>query len=89
MALGASRSDIMRLVMGQTLLLALGGVAIGAAASSWLTRLLSSQLYGVTATDPVTFAGAAVLFIAVALLACYLPARRAARLDPMAALRCG
>jgi ABC-type lipoprotein release transport system permease subunit len=69
------------------MVLALSGTAVGLAASLELTRLLESQLYRVSVTDPITFAGCAVVFMAVAALASYLPARRAMRLDPMAALR--
>jgi predicted permease len=88
MAMGAGRGDVLRLVMKSGLLLALAGIAIGSSAAYWLTRLIANQLYDVTPTDPVTFASVALVLLAVALLACYLPARRAARLDPMAALRC-
>lgn len=87
MALGAGRTDILRVVLRQGLLLALSGTAVGLAASLGLTRLLQSQLYRVSATDPSIFAGCAVVFAAVAALASYLPARRAMRVDPMAALR--
>jgi putative ABC transport system permease protein len=87
MAMGAGRGDVLRLVMKSGLLLALAGIAIGSGAAYWLTRLIANQLYDVTPTDPVTFASVALVLLAVALLACYLPARRAASLDPMAALR--
>lgn len=88
MALGARREDVLALVVRQGLKLVLLGLGIGLGAALALTRLVSSLLYGVTATDPVTFAGVALLLIGVALLASYLPARRAARIDPMTALRC-
>jgi predicted permease len=87
MALGARRGDVLRLVVGQGARLAVVGVAIGIAASVAITRLLSSLLFGVSATDPITFAGVAALLSVVALLASYVPARRAMRLDPNIALR--
>jgi len=87
MALGASHRDVLRLVMGQALALALASVAIGAAISAGLTRWISTLLYGVTAMDPLTFAGTAVLLAIVVLAASYIPARRAMRVDPMVALR--
>ena len=87
MALGAAPRDVLRMVIGQGLLPVAVGVAIGAAAAFGLTRLVVSQLYGVKPTDPATFLGATALILAVALLACWLPARRAMRVDPMIALR--
>ena len=88
MALGAQRSDVMTLVIRQGMMLALIGVVIGLAGSFALTRLIESLLFEVSATDLATFVGVAALLIAVALLACWIPARRASRVDPMAALRC-
>jgi predicted permease len=87
MAIGAQRGDVLRLVVGEGARLALLGVAIGIAASFGITRLLASLLFGVSATDPATFAAVALLLAAVALLASYIPARRAMRLDPNIALR--
>ncbi len=89
MAFGAQPNGILRLVMGQGLKLALIGVAIGLAGSLAVTRVMASVLYGVSATDPATLAIVAVLLAGVALLASYIPARRAARVDPMLALRSG
>ncbi|MGC1415933.1 MAG: ABC transporter permease [Candidatus Acidiferrum sp.] len=87
MALGAQHRDVMRLVLGQGASMALIGVAIGLVAALGLTRLMSNQLFGVSAHDPLTFAGVAALLIIVAVAACYIPARRAMRVDPMIALR--
>ncbi|HEX5424098.1 MAG TPA: ABC transporter permease [Candidatus Acidoferrales bacterium] len=86
-ALGAQRTDVLRLVVGQGGRLALTGIAIGVAGALGLTRLMSSLLFEVTPTDPATFTSVAILLGTVALLACYIPARRAMRVDPMTALR--
>jgi putative ABC transport system permease protein len=87
MALGAQQKDVLRLVLGQGARIAFFGVAIGLATAAALARLLSSLLFSVSASDPFTFATVAALLVAVALLACYIPARRALRVDPIIALR--
>ena len=86
-AMGASRSDVLRMVLGDGMKMTLIGVGIGIAAALGLTRLMASLLFGVSATDPLTFTAVAMLLSVVALAACYIPARRAMRVDPMVALR--
>jgi putative ABC transport system permease protein len=86
-ALGAAREHILRLVVGQGMALAGIGITIGLLASLGLTRFLSSLLYSVSAVDPVTFASSAMLFLAAAAIASYIPARRAMCVEPMEALR--
>jgi putative ABC transport system permease protein len=86
-ALGAQSKDILKLIVGQGLALMVAGVVVGLAASFALTRLLESFLFGISATDAVTFAAVSLLLSAVTLLACYIPARRATKVDPMVALR--
>ena len=87
-ALGASSRDVLSLILRQGMTLALIGATLGLIAAFVLTRFLSAMLFGVNATDPLTFVGVAVLLIAVALLACWIPARRATKVDPLIALRC-
>jgi predicted permease len=87
MALGASRQDVLRMVLGQGMRTTIIGVVVGVFASLGLTRLITTLIYGVGANDPITFVGVAILLLAVALFACYIPARRAMRVDPIIALR--
>jgi putative ABC transport system permease protein len=86
-ALGASRGDVLLLIVRQALLLALTGSVMGIAGALSLSRLMASQLYGVRPTDPLTFITVAALLMVVSLVASYIPARRAMRIDPMNALR--
>ncbi len=87
LALGAQQKDVLRLVLRQGTKLALTGVGIGIVAALFLTRLMATLLFGVSAADPLTFALVAFILIVVALLACYIPARRAMRTEPIVALR--
>ncbi|HKV28922.1 MAG TPA: ABC transporter permease [Candidatus Acidoferrales bacterium] len=87
MALGAQQHDVLRLILGQGTKLALFGLGGGIIAAFLFTRLMTSLLYGVSATDPATFGAVVIILLGVALLACYIPARRAIKVDPMAALR--
>src|SRR5215470_16272083 len=88
MAHGAQGTDVLRLIIKQGLTLMLIGLGLGLAGALVLTRLMSSMLYGVSATDPLTFGLIALLLAGVTLLACWIPARRATKVDPMIALRC-
>ena len=87
LALGAERRTILRMVMREGFELTLAGSAVGVACALVVSHLMAGLLYGVRPTDPATFAGVAVLLAGVALCACYIPARRAIRIDPMVALR--
>jgi putative ABC transport system permease protein len=87
MALGSPSTGVFRLILGNGLKVTIAGIVIGLAAAAALTRYLATMLYAVRPTDPLTLLGTALLLIAVAMLACYLPARRATRVDPMLALR--
>jgi putative ABC transport system permease protein len=87
MALGAQPSDVLRMILRRGMLLAIAGVAAGLAGSLALTRFLATLLFGVQANDPATFVAVTMLLVVVAMAACYVPARRAMRVDPMVALR--
>ena len=87
MALGAQRTDVLKMVIRQGMVMSVGGVIVGVLGAVAATRLLSSWLYGIEATDPATFATVAVVLVGIALLATYIPARGAARVDPVNAMR--
>jgi ABC-type antimicrobial peptide transport system permease subunit len=87
LALGAQPRAVLKMVVGQGMKLALAGVSVGLAAAFGLTRLIKGLLFGVSALDPLTFVAVALLLAGVALIACYIPARRAMRVDPLTALR--
>jgi putative ABC transport system permease protein len=88
MALGAQAGDVLGLVIRQGMSLAVVGLVVGIGIGSAVTRFFSDMLFGVSARDPLTFVGVPVLLLLVAFLACYIPARRATRIDPLTALRC-
>ena len=88
MALGAQAADVRRLVLGQGMMLAGVGIAVGLVGALGVTRVMRALLYETSPTDPLTFAGVVPLLVAAALLACWVPARRAMRADPIVALRC-
>ena len=87
MAIGAQRRDVFRMVLGRGMVLVLIGVALGLIGAFSLTRLMRTMLFGVAPTDPVTFVSIAILLTGVALVACYVPGRRATKVDPLVALR--
>ena len=87
MALGAGTRQVLRLVLKDGMSLALAGIAVGLLGAFALTRLMASLLFGISAKDPITFASVAAFLAIVALIACYIPARRATKVDPLIALR--
>jgi putative ABC transport system permease protein len=87
MALGAQQLHVLKMIFGQSLVMLLIGTVIGLAGAFALTRLMSTLLFGITATDPLTYLSVVGILTFVALLACYIPARRAAKVDPLIALR--
>ena len=88
MALGAQRNDLLRMVVRQGMTLVVLGLTIGLVGALFLARWISSLLFGIEPRDPLTFAGVAAVLTAVAFVACYIPARRTTRIDPIVALRC-
>jgi len=88
MALGAQRQDVLKMVLRQGLALVMPGIGIGIIISLGITRILAGQLYGVTPTDPTTFVVVSLMLVAVATLACTLPAYKATQVDPLVALKC-
>jgi len=87
MALGANRANVLGLIVRQGMTLTLIGLAVGLVGAFLLSRVMTSLLYGVSPTDPLTFAGVSLVLLSVAVLACFIPARRATRVDPIVALR--
>jgi putative ABC transport system permease protein len=87
MALGARRADVLKLVVRQGMLLAIVGVIVGLLGAFALTRVMSSLMFGVTTKDPITFVAVSLLLVGVAFIACFVPARRATKVDPLVALR--
>ena len=87
MAVGAERGDIFKMIVGEGLTLSLAGVVLGLMGALWLGRVGSSLLFGVASTDPMTYATVSIVLTTVAVAGCYFPARRAAHVDPLAALR--
>jgi len=87
MALGAKQTDVLRQILGESMKLTAIGIFIGLLAALGLTRLMANLLFGVSATDPLTFLGVGIILTVVALAACFVPARRAMRVDPIVALR--
>jgi ABC-type antimicrobial peptide transport system permease subunit len=87
-AIGAQRANVIRMILGEGMKLTIVGLAIGLLAAAWLTRVMSNLLFGVSSQDPATFVGVALTLVMAGLLACYLPAQKASKVDPLVALRC-